>query len=75
MTLKKKSIHLGIDWEDFSLICYEKGLIENYKIFSKEFIAETNYLLDFLKKQSIKSIFFFMRKVTKVSSCISNEFS
>ena len=27
--LKKKSIHLGIDWEDFSLICYEKGLIEN----------------------------------------------
>ena len=52
--MKKKSIHLGIDWEDFSLIAYDKGLIENYKIFSEEFITETNYLLDFLKKESIK---------------------
>lgn len=56
--MKKKSIHLGIDWEDFSLIAYDKGLIENYKIFSDEFITETNYLLDFLKKESIKCTFF-----------------
>ena len=56
--MKKKSIHLGIDWEDFSLIAYDKGLIENYKIFSKEFITETNYLLNFLKKESIKCTFF-----------------
>ncbi len=56
--MKNKVIHLGIDWEDFSLIFYDKGLIEDFKIFSNEFINETYYLLNFLNKESIKCTFF-----------------
>ena len=71
--LKKKTIHLGIDWEDFSLIAYDKGLIENYKIFSEEFITETNYLLDFLKKESIKCTFFCNGRTAEIYPYLVNK--
>ena len=56
--LKKKLVHLGIDWEDFSLIFFDNGLIKNYKTFSNQFISETKYLLNFLDKEKIKCTFF-----------------
>ena len=71
--MKKKSIHLGIDWEDFTLIFYDKGIIADYKIFSHEFINETNYLLNFLKKESINCTFFCNGRTAEVYPDLVNK--
>ena len=54
----KKILHLGIDWEDFALIFYDHKKIKDYKLFKQDFYNENCYLIDFLKKESIKAIFF-----------------
>lgn len=54
----RKIINLGIDWEDFALIFYEYKKIKDYKIFKQDFYKENYYLFEFLKKESIKAIFF-----------------
>ncbi len=53
-----KIIHLGIDWEDFALIYYDNKKIRDFKLSKQDFYDENCYLIDFLKKQSIKAIFF-----------------
>jgi len=53
-----KIIHLGIDWEDFALIFYDNKKIKDYKLFKQDFYNENDYLIYFLKKESIKAIFF-----------------
>ena len=64
--MENKLIHLGIDWEDFSLICFDNGLINYYKIYSKEFITETKYLLNFLENQKINCTFFCNARTAEV---------
>ena len=54
----KKIIHLGIDWEDFALVFFDRGKIRDYRFFSNDFYEENKYLLNFLKKESIKATFF-----------------
>ena len=62
----KKIIHLGIDWEDFGLVFFDQGKIRDYKYFLNDFYKENEYLLDFLKKESIKAIFFCNARTAEV---------
>lgn len=54
----RKILHLGIDWEDFALIFFDRGKIKDYRYFSNDFYEENKYLLNFLKEESIQATFF-----------------
>ena len=56
--MNTKIIHLGIDWEDFALVFFDRGKIKDYRIFSNDFYKENEYLLSYLNKESIKATFF-----------------
>ena len=56
--MNKKIIHLGIDWEDFALVFFDRGMIKDYRFFSNDFYVENEYLLSYLNKESIKATFF-----------------
>ena len=49
---------MGIDWEDFALVFFDRGRIKDYRIFSNDFYTENDYLLSYLNKESIKATFF-----------------
>lgn len=49
---------LGIDWEDFGLLSYDLGNIENPTKYELDFIKENEYLLKLLEIIQIKATFF-----------------
>ena len=70
---EKKILHLGIDWEDFALIFYDHKKIKDYKLFKQDFYSENCYLIDFLKKESIKAIFFCNGRTAETYPDLVNE--
>tara|TARA_B100000579_G_C22770272_1_gene823592 strand:- start:35 stop:889 length:855 start_codon:yes stop_codon:yes gene_type:complete len=64
--IKHKNYSLGIDWEDFGLINYDNGKINNYKLYINDFVQETYYLLDLLRKLEITCTFFANARTAEV---------
>lgn len=58
MQTSRKNFYLGIDWEDFGLIFFDQGKLDNHFTYESDFNNETLYLLKTLKEVNIKCTFF-----------------